>query len=725
MSGLARVAVVAVLGLVALEAGLAVLLSSESVRYAGTNDVGGRALLTQSSGTRERVCQVGELLPRDTSTIRLSLQATGGPGPALALTASRHGTVLTRGTRAAGWKGQMATIPVRWVAHSTDGVRICVTLGRRGAVNLRGGRIKLPELVRPEAELDGTPVGGRVRIEYLKPGRDSWWSYAGTVLHRMGLGRAWPGAGTPLLAWLLMAAAATCALGLLIREQAPRPSTRGPPARFAQLSARIPAPLRRIPTAGWICALVALLNAMAWALITPAFQVPDENDHFAYVQQLAETGRPPYRAETRYSPEETQTLHHLRFRRVANRHAVGIWSTVEQRELDHDLNARPGRLGPGASGVAMLQPPLYFALEAIPYRIAEGGSLLERLTLMRMLSALMGALTALLAFLFVRETLPAAPWAWSVGGLAFALGALFGHMSGGVNPDSLLFLSSTALFYCVARAFRRGLSLKLSLAVGVVLAVGLLGKLTFVGLLPGAAIGFGLVAIRQVLGGARPWTLLLPVLSAAIALVPVWIVAVLNTSVWGRPAVGAATGGQGYLSSSSSGTVLGYLNYTWQFFLPPLPGMPHDFAGVLTTQKIWYDGFVGLFGWINIRHPDWVYDVAVFPAAAAMVLGYRGMAEAGPALRRRIPELLVYAVMLGGLAGEVGLASYSLFLIHAGGFGQSRYLLPLGALFAAAVALMARGGGKRWGPAVGVLIVLVVLAHDVGSQLLVISEWYA
>ena len=34
-------------------------------------------------------------------------------------------------------------------------------------------------------------------------------------------------------------------------------------------------------------------SAIAWGLITPLFQVPDEAGHFAYVQHIAETGKPP------------------------------------------------------------------------------------------------------------------------------------------------------------------------------------------------------------------------------------------------------------------------------------------------------------------------------------------------------------------------------------------------------------------------------------------------
>jgi hypothetical protein len=48
--------------------------------------------------------------------------------------------------------------------------------------------------------------------------------------------------------------------------------------------------IKRVPSAAWMCALIALLNGVAWSIITPPFQGRDEPSHFAYVQQLAETG---------------------------------------------------------------------------------------------------------------------------------------------------------------------------------------------------------------------------------------------------------------------------------------------------------------------------------------------------------------------------------------------------------------------------------------------------
>ena len=97
--------------------------------------------------------------------------------------------------------------------------------------------------------------------------------------------------------------------------------------------------------------------------------------------------------------------------------------------------------------MAAAQPPLYYLLQTIPYWLASGGTLLDQLELMRLLSALMAALTALFAFLFVREALPGVRWAWRSAASAWPLSPLLGFMSGVVNPDALLFAVSAAIFY--------------------------------------------------------------------------------------------------------------------------------------------------------------------------------------------------------------------------------------------------------------------------------------
>ena len=115
---------------------------------------------------------------------------------------------------------------------------------------------------------------------------------------------------------------------------------------------------------------------------------------------------------------------------------------------------------------------------------------------MRLLSALMAGLTALFVFLFVRESLPRVPWAWTVGGLAAAVTPLLGFTSGAVTPEAMLYTLSAAIFYCLARAFRRRAHEKRAFALGVLTAAGFLTKLNFIGLAPGVLLGLVILGFR-------------------------------------------------------------------------------------------------------------------------------------------------------------------------------------------------------------------------------------
>jgi hypothetical protein len=112
----------------------------------------------------------------------------------------------------------------------------------------------------------------------------------------------------------------------------------------------------------------------------------------------------------------------------------------------------------------------------------------------------------------------------------------------------------------------------------------------------------------------------------------------------------------------------------------------------------------------------------LIPTALLTALGIRALLVARAALRGRVVELAVYAVMALGVLALIAAASYTARPQR--GYVEPRYLLPLLPLLGAALALSARGAGNRWGPPVGALIVVLFLAHDVFSQLQVISRYY-
>jgi 4-amino-4-deoxy-L-arabinose transferase-like glycosyltransferase len=481
--------------------------------------------------------------------------------------------------------------------------------------------------------------------------------------------------------------------------------------------------LRRVPREGWLCAFVACLNAACWSFITPPFQVPDEPDHYAYVEQLALTGElPSLEASGNYPADEALALRDLgTFRVRLQPENPAVFSRAEEQRLEQDFaleQSTPVR-ATGSGGVATSEPPLYYALELIPYELGAGGTVLDRIQLMRLLSAVLAGLTALFVFLFIREVLPGERWAWTVGGLAIALTPLLGFMSGGVTPEAMLYSVSAATFLCLARTFRRGLTPGRAATIAIVVAIGLLTKLNFVGFLPGIALGM-VVLVRRLQGRSR--AIVYRALGVALLTIAGLAVATVASGAMSHTQIGSP--GASFHNVVGHGSLLGRVNYVWQFFLPRLPGTANDFPGIFTTRQIWFDGLVGLYGWLDTTFPSWVYDVALIPAAALVLLLIAGLVANRDALRRRSSELLTYALMASGLLILIGSASYVGFPEIGGAYAESRYLLPLLPLMGVALALAARGAGRRWGPTVGALMLMLFLAHDILSQLQVIARYY-
>jgi len=172
------------------------------------------------------------------------------------------------------------------------------------------------------------------------------------------------------------------------------------------------------------------------------------------------------------------------------------------------------------------------------------------------------------------------------------------------------------------------------------------------------------------------------------------------------------------------GGIGGDLSYLWQVFLPRLPGQATAVPEFYPGWQLWWKGFVGKFGWTVVMYAEWVYRWGALLFGAVVLLALRAIVRERAALRARLPELLGYAAMAGGLLLLIGMVALRGFAPGIAGAIQGRYLLPLLALFAALVALAARGAGERWGRALGVALVLVCVAWSVFGQLLTIAWFY-
>ncbi|HEY2768550.1 MAG TPA: DUF2142 domain-containing protein [Solirubrobacteraceae bacterium] len=478
--------------------------------------------------------------------------------------------------------------------------------------------------------------------------------------------------------------------------------------------------LQRIPAAAWLCTLVALVNAACWSMISPPFQLPDEPSHFAYVQHLAETGHlPSSNGHTFPQAEEAALIYLLQQKVRFSPENQTISSPAQQRTLESWLALPLSRSQPGDAGEAAAEPALYYALETVPYLLGSGGTLLDSLALMRLLSVLFGGLTALFCFLFLREALPGAQWAWTVGGLGVALAPVLGMMSGAVNPDALVFAIASALFYCIARAFRRGFTRKLAIATGALLAAGCLTKLIFLGLAPGTVLALTVLATREARASGRSAYGSL-VLALLVAVIPLGLYLV-DDALSGQSTVKFLASGAAFSGERHHKSLLGEIAYTWQLYLPRLPGMTPALHGI-SGDRIWFEQIVGKYGWLDTTFPAWVVKAALLPVAFVAGLLARALAISRRALWRRRTEVATYALVAIGLLAIIGADDYR--GQTPGEYLQLRYLMPLVAIGGVGLALAARGAGRRWGPLVGACIVLLVLAHDLFSQLLVISRYY-
>ena len=513
-------------------------------------------------------------------------------------------------------------------------------------------------------ELDGRIVGGAISMAYYRPGRERLISLLPEVARRIGrtrgqLGGAWRavaviglvGAAVGLSAWLLV--------GLARGRARPRRVT-------------------------LVVALVAGANALAWGMLTPTFQIPDETYHTSYVQDLAEHGKPPRASEDGLSQEMYTIIDGAQVGAINfNAFGRGRWSPDAEAKLDKALAGKPNPDNDRASANVRDYPPAYYASLVPAYAAthAAGGSTLDALTFMRAIGALFAMVTVIALLAMLRELFPDRPLLCGGVALVCAFQPVFTWISGGVNPDAALIPTGAVLFWLIARGHRRGLTVPVAAGIGFAAALAGLIKLAGLGLVPGAALGVALLLWKH-----APEGRLRPALAAAAGFgLPALVYVALAGLVWNVPIVPGAIGdvaaapvGQESAGASSFAT------YLWQYVLPRTGSMTDFFQVAWTPRDFWTPLFVGRFGWFDYGFPPKVNNFAFVVYA---VIAVAALVALVPRIRRDALVVIVFAVLSGGLVVAIARVGYPM---RASGnllFEQARYLLPLLALYASALGL--------------------------------------
>lgn len=648
----------------------------------GTNQAGSSGPVIHVDGGQE-MCVEGLTLPPGTGRVLLRL----APLPPTTVTTRLAGAGGSVVVPSQG--GPPGSTPVRLEVPVREGLRgpqtLCVTPS--GPVDVAGR----PERYAGQAgpTVGGVAVGGVAAAWYLPPaGRErSLIAALPDIADRAARFR--PGFVGPWTFWLLLLVVPPLVgLGAVALVAG---------AARGKLSGR---------RAASAVAAVAFVAAASWSLLTPVLNAPDELEHVSYAQAIAEQGRAPSAGPSprrAYSTEAQAAYEGAalagQYRQVDGRPP---WTAAAERAwAARDAGTR-GDDGSGWTTVADYTPAYYTAAAAAGL-IAGHGSFFTKVTAMRLLTALLASGAALFTVLLVRELIPSRPELAVVAGLWVALQPMVSFMGGMVNNDGPVASLAAAATWLVVRALRRGLTVRVAVALGAVLVAAPMVKGNGLFLLVPVTLGLGGVVWRA--RGAVPWRALaagaMSLLATALAFV-VLAAALGHSADPTRPGWYASTGsayptlpGQAVLPSRATSEPVRFAEYLWELALPPLPGMEDVRPGGVRTPA--YTAYVqrawGAFAFAVVLFPRWVYILVMLAMAALAALGLRALRLHRAGVRARRWELAVLVGVIVAVVLGTEAAYYAPNDLTVPEFG--RYLFPAAAAFSALAAGALLGAERR------------------------------
>jgi len=119
----------------------------------------------------------------------------------------------------------------------------------------------------------------------------------------------------------------------------------------------------------------------------------------------------------------------------------------------------------------------------------------------------------------------------------------------------------------------------------------------------------------------------------------------------------------------------------------------------------------GVFGWLDVVMPAWVYGVLVAISALIVFPALALLARFRDRLRLELAAF--FALALVALLGLLHVSDYRSIIAGDGPLVQGRYLLPLVALLGLAVGLLLSRLPARWRPAAGGIVLAALLVLQV------------
>jgi hypothetical protein len=377
------------------------------------------------------------------------------------------------------------------------------------------------------------------------------------------------------------------------------------------------------------------LLALLYGAITPVWEAPDEIGHFIYIQHLLETGRLPEQQLGVINHAHHPPLYYL----IASRFAALA-----------NLNESTGAYWPnpnfGWADGDETNISYHRTDETFPYR---GLSLAVHLA--RAASILMGTITILLIIILGWQIFPEHRPVGLLAGSLVAFNPQFLFINSAINNDALLALTTTGILWQTIRMREKTDRLGQWLLLGLWMAVALLAKLSSVALVVMVLAFLTFDAWRR--RAWRPFIRGALVAGSIVLLLTGWWF-VRNQLLYGDP-----LGWRLFAQTDVANFRTEPLNFA-------------EFTRFLNTQ---FRSFWGVFGWMNVRPPDWFYSLAVFLVLA-------GLAGLVPLLARGKWHRLHHNQRLDLAFLAAAILAQQLYLLRAinifnASWYQGRYLFPV------------------------------------------------
>ena len=464
--------------------------------------------------------------------------------------------------------------------------------------------------------------------------------------------------------------------------------------------------------------LAATVEALAWTVVLPPLQGPDEIGHFAYTERIVETGSIPwYRANpTKPGRATSSETYAAALYSGVVAESGNLFARPPGSELSVDLWKRqPPRTNradraDGDYTSAMRTPPLYYLYAALPYLATYPLDFFDREFAMRLaniplLLAIVALTWAIAGMLLPRRSLQVLATA------AVALNPQLTHLTAVVNPDVFLAAQWAAFFYLSLLVITRGAT-RWRLA-GIV-ALSVTSCLTH-------GRGVAILAPAAFVLAAAWWRWRRPSRRTAAAVLSVAGVALLAAAYL---VLRYAT--LGFLTADSARRFAGYL---WQFYLPKLWFMTPTLGPHWTSREVFIDRFYGTFAQLEVYFSPRVMALLSHLTMAAIVLALVGLGVRLRSVRARPTALLALAVFVIGAVAYILDLHVAAYRSLAAGTGDpvmtGRYLLPLITIYGLGIALAVSWLPRRVAGVAGGIVLGGLALLQLSAMGILLERFYA